>query len=42
MLDILCGVLSGSNYGPNIRTWQTSEGEANLVKLKILKCTKNS
>ena len=31
MVEILCGILAGSNYGPNIRTWQTSSGEANLV-----------
>lgn len=31
MVDILCGILSGSLYGQNIRTWQTSSGEANLV-----------
>lgn len=30
MVDVLCGVLAGSLYGPNIRTWQTSSGEANL------------
>jgi LDH2 family malate/lactate/ureidoglycolate dehydrogenase len=30
MVDILCGVLSGSRFGPNVRTWQTSEGEADL------------
>jgi LDH2 family malate/lactate/ureidoglycolate dehydrogenase len=31
MVDILCGVLSGSAYGPHVRTWQTSNAEANLV-----------
>ncbi|CAF0950470.1 unnamed protein product [Brachionus calyciflorus] len=30
MVEILCGILSGSLYGPHIRTWQTSSGEANL------------
>lgn len=32
MVEILCGILSGSLFGPNIRSWQTSSGEANLVK----------
>mgnify|MGYP002788999249 CR=1 FL=1 len=31
MVEILCGILAGSNYGHHIRTWQTSSGEANLV-----------
>lgn len=31
MVEVLCGILSGSLYGPHIRTWQTSSGEANLV-----------
>ena len=31
MVEILCGILAGSDYGPNIRNWQTSSGEANLV-----------
>jgi LDH2 family malate/lactate/ureidoglycolate dehydrogenase len=30
MVEILCGILSGSRFGPNIRTWQTSSGEADL------------
>lgn len=30
MVEVLCGILAGSNFGPNIRTWQTSSGEANL------------
>ena len=32
MVEILCGILAGANYGHHIRTWQTSSGEANLVK----------
>ena len=35
MVEILCGILSGSRFGPNIRTWQTSSGEANLVRFEI-------
>lgn len=30
MVEILCGVLADAKYGPNIRSWQTSSGEANL------------
>ena len=29
-VEIMCGVLAGSRFGPNIRTWQTSSGEADL------------
>lgn len=31
LVEILCGLLADSNYGPNIRTWQQSASEANLV-----------
>ena len=34
MVEILCGILSGSRYGHHVRTWQTSSGEANLVSTK--------
>ena len=30
MVEILCGILGGSRFGPNVRTWQTSSGEADL------------
>ncbi|KAF6032342.1 hypothetical protein EB796_009363 [Bugula neritina] len=30
MVEILCGILSGSHYGSNVRTWQSNEGYANL------------
>lgn len=30
MVELLCGVLSGSNFGPNIRRWNKAEGVANL------------
>ena len=31
LVDILCGLMSGSNYGPNIRHWHHYVGEiANL------------
>ena len=36
MVEILCGILAGGNYGPNIRTWQKNVGESNIVIFKIL------
>lgn len=30
MVEVLCGILSGSNYGPNIRTWKAGDRIANL------------
>jgi len=30
LVEIMCGILAGSRFGPNVRTWQTSSGEANL------------
>ena len=30
MVEILCGILSGSEFGPNIRQWKTKEKIANL------------
>ncbi|CAM4746321.1 unnamed protein product [Rotaria magnacalcarata] len=30
MVEILCGILSGSHFGPWIRSWKTSTTEANL------------
>ena len=35
MVEILCGILAGSNYGPNIREWKKS-GVANLVAIKSI------
>jgi LDH2 family malate/lactate/ureidoglycolate dehydrogenase len=31
MIEILCGILSGSSYGPFIRNWKSTSEEANLV-----------
>lgn len=31
LVEILCGVLSGAAYGPNIRRWGTYATVANLV-----------
>ncbi|XP_046814099.1 uncharacterized oxidoreductase YjmC-like [Vespa crabro] len=30
MVEVLCGILSGSNFGPNIRSWKKSDKIANL------------
>ena len=32
MVEIFCGILSGANFGPNIRQWKEAHVEANLVK----------
>ena len=34
MVEILCGVLSGGAFGPNVRTWRTHEKPANLVSFE--------
>lgn len=30
MVEILCGILTGSQFGPNIRSWKTADEVANL------------
>ncbi|XP_022289695.2 uncharacterized protein LOC111101478 [Crassostrea virginica] len=30
MVEVLCGILSGANFGPNVRTWKDFEKVANL------------
>lgn len=35
MVEILCGILGDSQYGRNIRTWQDSSSEANLVNCNL-------
>lgn len=30
MVEVLCGILTGSNYGPNIRSWKSGNAVANL------------
>lgn len=30
MIEVLCGILSGSEFGPNIRQWKTGDRVANL------------
>ncbi|XP_062588864.1 uncharacterized oxidoreductase YjmC-like [Saccostrea cucullata] len=30
MVEVLCGILSGANFGPNLRTWKDFEKVANL------------
>ena len=31
LVEIFCGILSGSDYGPHIRRWKNTDREANLV-----------
>jgi LDH2 family malate/lactate/ureidoglycolate dehydrogenase len=31
MVEVLCGILSGAKFGPNLRTWKDFEKVANLV-----------
>ena len=35
MVEIFCGILSGANFGPNIRQWKEAHREANLVNIII-------
>ncbi|XP_015607252.1 uncharacterized protein LOC107273504 [Cephus cinctus] len=30
MVEVLCGILSGSEFGPNVRTWKSGDRVANL------------
>ena len=32
MVEVLCGIMSGATYGPNIRHWGTFDKPANLVR----------
>lgn len=41
MVEIICGVLADSKYGPNIRTWQESSSEASLGQCFIAINPKN-
>ena len=34
MVEVLCGILAGATYGPNIRKWGTTERVADLVRVK--------
>lgn len=31
MVEVFCGLLSGSSFGPNVRRWKTNDRPANLV-----------
>ena len=33
MVEILCGILSGATYGPNVRRWGTTDRIADLVQV---------
>ncbi|KAK6165965.1 hypothetical protein SNE40_022767 [Patella caerulea] len=30
MVEVFCGILAGSNFGPNVRSWKTHDKKANL------------
>ena len=32
LVEIFCGILSGSAWGPNIRQWKSYDSVANLVR----------
>ena len=33
MVEVMCGILSGSSFGPHIRKWKSNtEGAADLVR----------
>ena len=32
MVDVLCGVMSGSTFGPNVRIWKTRGRKADYVR----------
>jgi LDH2 family malate/lactate/ureidoglycolate dehydrogenase len=31
LVEIFCGILAGSDYGPHVRRWKSTEKVANLV-----------
>ena len=33
MVEMLCGIMAGSSYGPNIRSWKSRGKIANLVSM---------
>ena len=33
MVELFCGILSGSAFGPNVRNWDRSDIVADLVRL---------
>ncbi|RUS85175.1 hypothetical protein EGW08_007079 [Elysia chlorotica] len=36
MVEIFCGIMSGANFGPNIRNWKSTDTEANLGQCFIV------
>ena len=32
MVEVLCGILGGAHYGPNVRRWGSTERIADLVR----------
>lgn len=41
MVEVLCGILSGANFGPNVRTWKDFEKVANLVSKHSVTASKD-
>ena len=41
MVEVLCGILSGANFGLNVRTWKDFEKVANLVSKHSETASKN-
>ena len=35
MVEVLCGILGGAQFGPFIRNWKTTTEVANLVSIVI-------
>ena len=35
LVEVLCGILAGSEFGPNIRRWKNTDRVANLVNTNI-------
>lgn len=36
LVEIVCGILAGGEYGPKIRRWKNTDRVANLVKHEFL------
>jgi LDH2 family malate/lactate/ureidoglycolate dehydrogenase len=40
MVELFCGIMSGSAFGPHIRSWNKSDVTADLVYNNLLACFK--
>ena len=36
MVDVLCGVMSGATFGPNVRIWKTRGRKADYVRYSTI------